>query len=162
MPDPLAFLLTFRTYGTWLHGDDRGAVDLEHNTPGTPLLRPDAAREQRERRAMKAEPMILNERLRSVVDAAIIDECAYRKWNLLERAVRSNHVHIAVAFAGLRPERMLQKITARATRWLRERGLVHTGQPVWADRPGSRRYLWSAKQVNAAIDYVREGQDTPR
>src|SRR2546428_5625205 len=24
---PLAFLITFRCYGTWLHGDDRGSVN---------------------------------------------------------------------------------------------------------------------------------------
>ena len=24
---PLAYLLTFRTYGTWHHGDERGSVD---------------------------------------------------------------------------------------------------------------------------------------
>jgi hypothetical protein len=24
---PLAYLTTFRCYGTWLHGDDRGSVE---------------------------------------------------------------------------------------------------------------------------------------
>jgi len=24
---PLAYLITFRSYGTWLHGDERGSVD---------------------------------------------------------------------------------------------------------------------------------------
>ena len=33
---PLAYLITFRTYGTWLHGDARGSVDREHNVFGTP------------------------------------------------------------------------------------------------------------------------------
>ncbi|MDQ3490280.1 MAG: hypothetical protein M3449_04330 [Acidobacteriota bacterium] len=28
---PLAFLTTFRTYGTWLHGDKRGSIDRFHN-----------------------------------------------------------------------------------------------------------------------------------
>lgn len=57
---------------------------------------------------------------------------------------------------------MLQQIKARATRWRRERGLVAPHRPVWVDRPGSRRYLWTARDVNAAIAYVHEGQDVPR
>ena len=28
---PLAYLITFRSYGTWLHGDKRGSVDRFHN-----------------------------------------------------------------------------------------------------------------------------------
>ena len=27
---PLAYLITFNTYGTWLHGDRRGSVDSNH------------------------------------------------------------------------------------------------------------------------------------
>jgi len=28
---PLAFLITFRTYGSWLHGDMRGSIDRYNN-----------------------------------------------------------------------------------------------------------------------------------
>jgi hypothetical protein len=28
---PLAYLITFRCYGTWLHGDERGSVDRFRN-----------------------------------------------------------------------------------------------------------------------------------
>ena len=31
---PLGFLITFRCYGTWLHGDERGSIDRGHNSPG--------------------------------------------------------------------------------------------------------------------------------
>jgi hypothetical protein len=41
---PLAYLITWTCYGTWLHGDERGAADLDHNIPGTPYLPPDAER----------------------------------------------------------------------------------------------------------------------
>jgi hypothetical protein len=46
----LAYFITFHTYGTWLHGTERGSVDRAHNTLGTPLLPPDVAREQEELR----------------------------------------------------------------------------------------------------------------
>jgi hypothetical protein len=37
---PLAYLITFRSYGTWLHGDPRGSVDRFHNVYGKPRLPP--------------------------------------------------------------------------------------------------------------------------
>ncbi len=37
----LAYLITFSTYGTHLHGDPRGSVDVRHNMPGTAVLPPD-------------------------------------------------------------------------------------------------------------------------
>ena len=80
---------------------------------------------------------------------------------MLELSVRTNHVHVLVAYAGVNPEAMLGQMKARATRWLRERGLVLPGAPVWADRPGSRRYLWQAEDLSAVAAYVREGQDVP-
>lgn len=38
---PLAYLITFRTYGTWLHGDDRYSMDRhEKNIYRTPNVLP--------------------------------------------------------------------------------------------------------------------------
>ena len=36
----LAYLISFRTYGTWLHGDKRGSVDRFHNRYCSPYLPP--------------------------------------------------------------------------------------------------------------------------
>src|SRR5688572_30293307 len=35
---PFGYHITFRAYGTWLHGDSRGSVDRFHNRFGTPRL----------------------------------------------------------------------------------------------------------------------------
>lgn len=43
---PLAYLITFRTYGTWLHGDERGSVDKNHNKFGTRTAESRIVREQ--------------------------------------------------------------------------------------------------------------------
>jgi hypothetical protein len=37
---PLAYLISFRSYGTWLHGDKRGAINRFHNNYGEPYLPP--------------------------------------------------------------------------------------------------------------------------
>ena len=34
----LAYFITFRCYGTWLHGDERGSVDRFHNIYGMPFI----------------------------------------------------------------------------------------------------------------------------
>jgi len=34
----LSLLYHFRTYGTWLRGDERGSMDREHNRYGTPRI----------------------------------------------------------------------------------------------------------------------------
>ena len=54
---PLAFFITFRTYGTWLHGDPRGSVDRQHNRYGTPYLPPNKLRQKYERRLLKQPPV---------------------------------------------------------------------------------------------------------
>ena len=57
---PLGYLITFRTYGTWLHGDPRGSVDRFHNIYGTPKLPPSPIRQEYERRLMKMPPVKLD------------------------------------------------------------------------------------------------------
>jgi REP element-mobilizing transposase RayT len=158
MAVPRAYLLTFHTYGTWLHGDVRGSVDRWHNVFGTPTLPPN----QRRRRwnlAQLAQPsMVLDESMRACVEKAIRDECAFRGWELIELNVRSNHVHAVIEPADVRPEEMLGKLKSCATRRLRENGFVARDRRVWSGGVGSRRYLWSPLHVRAAADYVRFGQ----
>src|SRR5260370_29229568 len=37
---PLTYLISFRAYVTWLHGDRRGSVDRFHNRYGSPRIPP--------------------------------------------------------------------------------------------------------------------------
>jgi hypothetical protein len=46
---PVGYLITFRSYGTWLHGDRRGSVDRLHRIYGTPRLPPNNQRRQYKR-----------------------------------------------------------------------------------------------------------------
>ena len=56
----LSYLLTFTCYGARLHGDELGAVDREHDVPGTPYASPDAARLASARDRMTGEPYRLD------------------------------------------------------------------------------------------------------
>jgi hypothetical protein len=52
---PLGYLITFRSYGTWLHGRG-GSVDRFHNTYGTPKLPANQKRKQYNQRLLNSLP----------------------------------------------------------------------------------------------------------
>jgi valyl-tRNA synthetase len=149
-----SYLITFATYGTWLHGDRRGSVDDESNLPGTPCLPSDPQREAFETGALKHDPVTLNAADRHHVAEAIRGVCAFRGWTLNACNVRSNHVHVVVG-APETPERVMNDFKSYATRQLREHGLER--ERVWA-RHGSTRYLNDRAAFDGALRYVLESQ----
>jgi REP element-mobilizing transposase RayT len=148
----IAYFITFRTYGTWLHGDSRGSVDRFHNVPGTPRLPPNKLREKYMQSLMKRPQVRLTLRQRKVVEEAIRQTCATRNWVLWARNARTNHVHVVVT-ASCSSKEARSILKAEATRRLREQGCWHSTRSPWADK-GSRRRLRTHKQLVAAIDYV--------
>jgi REP element-mobilizing transposase RayT len=154
---PLAYLITFRCYGTWLHGDERGSVDRFHNRFGAPYISTDERWQQRDAQALKSEPVIVDARQRTSVEAAIRETCEFRGWRLRAVNVRTNHVHIVVGLGMTSPGRALNAIKANATRCLRQEGLWHKQHSPWVDK-GSQRYLWNERSLERAVKYVINGQ----
>src|SRR6267378_2188011 len=93
---PLGYLITFRAYGTWLHGDDRGSVDRHHRRYGSPMLPPSLRRKQIEKSLLKQPPVEFGRRQRAAIEFAICETCAIRKWELWAVNVRTNHIHCVV------------------------------------------------------------------
>jgi hypothetical protein len=54
---PLAYLITFRTYGTWLPGDERGSIDRFHNVFRSPRVAPNAIMEEQHKKKLKCPPV---------------------------------------------------------------------------------------------------------
>jgi REP element-mobilizing transposase RayT len=154
---PRAYLMTFRAYGTWLHGDVRGSVDRNHNTYGTDRISHTPARKDHVREIAKRKPVVLNAEMRKFVEAAVRETCEKRGWRLLAINVRTNHVHIVVVTGTLKPTAALSAFKANATRTMRENGCWQSEETPWADK-GSRRYLWTEDSVLRAVDYVINGQ----
>ena len=94
---PVAYLITFPTYGTCLHGDERGSVDRLHNIPGTPMLPANEQRRDHERRRLRHAPIMLDACARAVVHRTLWEVAEYRGWTIHAVNVRSNHVHVAVS-----------------------------------------------------------------
>jgi REP element-mobilizing transposase RayT len=151
------YLITFRCYGTWLHGDERGSMDRRfYNTYGTPNIPADPKRERRKSTQLKTQPFTLGAHERRVVEEAIREVCIHRSYVLYALNVRTNHVHLVVSNSG-EPERMMDSFKAYSTRALRSAGLIGADERPWS-RHGSTRYLWSEEHIATAVDYVVKGQ----
>jgi REP element-mobilizing transposase RayT len=153
---PLAYLITFRCYGTWLHGDERGSVDRGHNIYDTPFLPRNETREKDERQRLKQPPVKLDQARRVAVDRAVREVCTQRGWALLAINVRTNHAHIVVS-AQCNSKKVLNDFKAYATRGMRKAGVWRSAITPWAEH-GSRKYLWKPASVERAIDYVLNHQ----
>ena len=134
----LGYLISFRTYGTWLHGRAEGSVDSDHNVPGTPYLPADAAQEARAAKLLKCPPIVLDAQRRFVVDATVQGVCDYRRWTLHAVHVRTTHVHVVIT-ARHTPERVMTDLKGWATRRMRESGVLGADVEPWAYH-GSTRY----------------------
>ncbi len=154
---PLAFLITFRCYGTWLHGEERGSIDRRnYHRYGTPDMPANNKLLDDERTLLKSLPILLNHAQRNIVALAIREVCEHRGYVLHAVNVRTNHVHSVVS-ASCKPEHVMDGFKAYATRKLREASLLGRDVKPWA-RHGSTPYLWTKEEVQRAVDYVVNGQ----
>lgn len=155
MPEPLAFLLTWTTYGTWLPGDQRGWVLQGHG-----IQLSDPVRKKFAQQRMTEPACTLDKQERDVVEQTIAEHCQIRGWKVHAVNCRSNHVHVVVS-ADRHPKEVRDQFKAWCTRKLkalqRSRS-TNRREKCWAER-GSQRYLGDEKGLEAAIYYVLEGQE---
>jgi len=157
LPDPLAFFLTWTTYGTWLPGDERGWV--EYGKGSQPA---DTERQGFAESLMRETACTLNPEQRRLVEDTIAAHCRIRGWTLHAVNCRTNHVHVVVA-ADRDPNEIREQFKAWCTRKLKEWQRVHAPpeEPIrtkwWTER-GSDRFLNDEESLEDAIHYVLEGQ----
>ena len=154
---PVAHLITFRCYGTWLHGDKRGSIDRFHNRYKSHYIDANEKWHRYNTETLENETLILDASQRQSVDRAIRETCQFRRWHLHALNVRTNHIHTVVSIGSIKPERALTAFKANATRQMRQDGGWHQGSSPWAEK-GSKRYLWNERSVAQAIEYVLYGQ----
>ena len=128
---PLEYLITFRTFGTWLHGDERGSMDRHgKNIFGAERIAPNSNFRRLMRENTSINEFLLGGPQRKVVEQAIRNVCALREYALSAINVRTNHAHSVVS-ARIKPELIRNAFKANATRELRAVGLVSGDQVVW-------------------------------
>jgi REP element-mobilizing transposase RayT len=159
MSGPLAYFITFTSYGTWLHGRAPGSVDRQHNAPGTPFLPPNPGQEDARRGQMRQPVYVLDDPRRQVVLRTVLEVARHRGWNVWAVHARSNHVHVVVS-ASARPEKVMSDFKAWASRRLREAFGEDADRDRWTQH-GSTKYLWTDEAVADKVAYVVDGQGAP-
>ena len=154
--DPPVHFLTWRTYGTWLPGDNRGWIDERRNGYGEPTHAPDPYQENRAAAQMSGRPITLSDELRLRVDRVIREACGWRSWSVIALNVRSNHVHLVLA-GEMGNTDPLTALKARVTKVLWDEAAIPRSTRIWA-RGGSHRLLRRPAEVEAAMDYVMNRQ----
>jgi REP element-mobilizing transposase RayT len=156
MAEPLAYFITWTTYGTWLPGDERGWV--EDGTPGIHV--PDRARWEAAHGRMTEPPVTLDSEQRDLVEATVRKHCAIRGWSLHALRARTNHVHVVVTATGIDPDTVMDQFKAWCSRHLNERD-AGRGVPRrrhWWTKGGSTKWINDEGYLRNASRYVRERQ----
>jgi REP element-mobilizing transposase RayT len=177
MPDPLAYFLTWTTYGTWLPGDERGWVKR-----GEGFQLPDPIRRSDAEARMTEDACSLDNEQRKLVETTIADHCRIRGWYLHTVNCRTNHVHVVVT-ASRDPDEVREQFKAWCTRKLKELQQSRTRSATlarrasegrlparrasevvsdirrnwWTER-GSKRFIGDEESLEAVIRYVRDLQ----
>ena len=149
---PLAYFISFRTYGTWLRGDERSWTRKSDGRRSARVCEADEALRARDLERMTAAPFQLSPEAQCIAADTIQQVCAFLGWACLVLSVDHEHVHLVV-IAGRSPEHVMNTLKAWVTRRLREAGLVASKERIWS-RHGSTRRLWNATGVERASAYV--------
>jgi REP element-mobilizing transposase RayT len=151
--DPLAYLITWTIYGTFLQGDSRGWRKYRRGErpPQPKLAEWHASR-------LKHPIIKLNWTGQQIVEQTILQHCEIRGWTLWAGACRTNHVHTVVTAPGFDGDTVRNQFKAYTTRELRKDSAVFKDRPIWT-RYGDWDCLYSDDELEAAVYYVEEAQD---
>ncbi|MFT5423779.1 MAG: REP element-mobilizing transposase RayT [Phycisphaerales bacterium] len=151
----LAYFLTWTTYGTWLHGDQRGSV-VDQNNSSFKIVE-HTPRHQRTATRLEEPAFLLDSSSRALVEDTIHRVAQHRNWTIHALNARSNHVHVVVSSSTHRPEIVAGQFKSWATRDLHDAGAIDNRKRIWTAK-ASTRWLNDEKSLHAAIDYVKNHQ----
>ncbi|MBI2480708.1 MAG: transposase [Planctomycetia bacterium] len=152
MNDPIAYFISWTTYGTWFPGDVRGwrKTGAGNQTP-QPLLAEWC------RRRLSEDPVYLSEAQRAAVKRACHEHIHIRGWHLHTVNPRTNHIHLAVT-ADSKPEKVRDQLKANCTRVLREEDKTLIDKRMWT-RGGDIEFTYTDEELEQVIQYINEVQD---
>ena len=149
---PLAYFLTWSTYGSWLPGDDRWWTEARHGK------KPPDLRLQKRSQAKMSEPALtLSPEQRILVELTIREHCEIRGWKLWALNCRTNHLHVVIT-ATQPPETAVSQFKSWCTRRLKETATTSYIRRQWWTENASTIYLNTAKELESAVIYVRDCQ----
>jgi REP element-mobilizing transposase RayT len=156
---PLAYFITWTTYGTWLPGDARGWI----KSGDYGIKSPDPKLERQARKTMAEPLVVLTQDQRTLVEETITAHCRIRGWILHTVNARTNHIH-AVVTANRKPDVVRDQFKAWCSRKLSDQvGLVKAvakkaGRRHWFTEGGDAQTIETEQHLENAIRYVVELQ----
>jgi REP element-mobilizing transposase RayT len=154
---PFAYFLTFRTYGSWLHGDPRLSVDPKHNIYGTPRISANLGLLDTMKKECKEDEFILETSERNTVLESIIETCNYNHWYLHAAHVRTNHVHIILQSNNL-GKKTIAILKTYATKALKRNHSALLQRKKYWSKGGSAKFITGPDYLPSVMDYVIEQQ----
>jgi REP element-mobilizing transposase RayT len=157
-PERTTWHITFGTYGTRLHGDDRPTVSRKHNQVGEPFVAPSPELVWSIQQSMRGQAVWLDAAQRSAVQRMLPEVCARGGWHLRVGAAGlpplNHHVHVLLDAP---PRRHGTEIRNWLKRWLSEGLNAAFGKPAggsWWAQCGSTRAIHDESYLNNAYDYI--------
>jgi REP element-mobilizing transposase RayT len=149
---PLAYHITFGTYGTRLHGDSRGTVDRSHNVYGEPIVGRAEDWHREELAHLKFPARVFTREQMVEAEGSIPSICVRGGWSLHACAAGPDHVHVVCS-----AEVAGKAIRTWLKRWLgeglAERWALAEGETFWAEA-GSVKWVWTTDYFERVVPYV--------
>jgi REP element-mobilizing transposase RayT len=155
---PLAYHITWGTYGTRLHGDDRGIVLRDQNQFGEPIIGADSDLDRAESANLRFPPRFLTPEQRRFIESVYPEICTRGNWEPIVIAAAPDHVHTV-----LRGAADGQDIRKWLKRWMTQalssRWTLHPGELWWAEC-GSVKWIWKPDYFDRVVNYVTRQKTT--
>ena len=149
----LAYHLTWTCYGQWLPGDERGYVDRENRTPGTPYAPWNPRRLSAAANAMREDACWLNLHQRRLAAEGVREASAGQGWRLLAVNVQPDHVHALVDARDVTGKHAIRVLKAFATRRLRS---AFASRRRWWTKGGKVELVRDERHLATVARYVAE------
>jgi REP element-mobilizing transposase RayT len=151
---PLAYHITFGTYGTRLHGDPRGTVDRSQNEFGEPIVGRDDEWKSFEQKNLNFQPLILTIEQRVFIERQVPTICERGGWEFLQVAAAPDHIHnmVSARIDGKDIRKWLKRWLSEALSaiWpLRYR-------EVWWSECGSVKWIWTEDYYERVRNYIQK------
>lgn len=149
---PLAYHITWGTYGTRLHGDRRGTVDRIHNQFKAPIVNFEPERWEEEVSNLKFPPVRLTREQRLCAESLIPAICVRGHWEYLACAAAPDHIHLL-----LKSTFDPQVIRKLSKRWLGQelsKSWTPNEDKFWWSECGSIKWIGESSYLDNATYYV--------
>lgn len=145
-------MVTWRTFGSWLQGDERGYVKDGQVLEPNPILKTINLSN------VKQDIIELTPFQRNIVEIAIIQEAKRINQKIHAITVCSNHIHLLAEVSAETIEKAVHRYKYSATAALRKQGILQ--DKIWS-KGFDKRFCFSENEIQQRIQYIQKHNDGP-